>query len=306
MAYQQTNATSVENLVNAIAAFAVSAGWTQRRNDLTGTNRTVTLQKGGDNIHLYNTDTSNIGLAASVGYDAGLGPRAQPNQSLYNARCNVGTGPFANVFMFAGDSPAEHVHVVIEVASGEFRMLSFGLLEKFGTYTGGTFFDASYINSSFIANAADSRHHRLFDNGTQTSSQVATGGTGGVRCDVDGNTNCFCPFADGSLATIPMASGGFISENPWTGGDGGYRNSQFFAKSVNSFGGVTPVAPVLIRVERPDNYWSDIGHVPGIRFLNMAKFASGDEFSLGPDTFKVFPWTSKTYYNYAFAFLKTA
>ncbi len=311
MAYQLTNATSVEDLINKIATFAVAAGWTQRRNDLAGSNRTLTLQKSGDNIHLYNTDTSTLRVNGSVGYDAGLAGNAQPNQALSRAACNVGTGPFPNVFLFANDSPAEHVFAVVEVASGLFRHIVFGELQKFGTYTGGTFFDANAFDTGAWANNMDdSRHHRLFDNGTGYSGDGATGG--GVRCDVDGNTNHFAPFRRlGDFAT-PCASGGFWDASPQDNGDRGDRNREFYSKSINSIGGTTPLMPVTIRVERDSNYWSEIGHVPAIRFVNMSRFSAADEFSIGGDTWKVFPWLRKgnvagQQYSQelAFAYLKT-
>jgi hypothetical protein len=310
MSYQLTNATNVEDLIDKIATFAVTAGWTERRNDLVSTNRTVTLQKSGANIHLYNTSTDLLRVNASVGYDGGLAANAQPDQAVSNVASNVGTGPFPNVFLFADNSPAEYVHAVIEIASGIFRMLSFGELEKIGAYTGGTFFDASAFSTSTSENdMSDNVHHRLFDNGTGHSNSW---GGGGVHCDVDGNTNYFAPFRRVADFATPCASGGF-----WAAlsapADLGYRNREFYFKSVNSMSGTTPLAPVLIRVERTDGYWSDIGTVPGIRFLNMSRFTPSDEFSIGADTWKVFPWlrkgnlsSSESYsQDLAFAFLKT-
>lgn len=309
MAYQLTNATNIEDLIDKIADFAVTAGWTERRNDLSGSSRTLTLQKSGDNIHIYNSDTTYLRVNASVGYDDALAGNAQPNQAVSNVASNVGTGPFPNVFLFSDNSPAEYIHAVIEIASGIFRMVSFGELVKTGAYTGGTYFEASGFDAtSSENNMASSEHHRMFDNGTGFSNPF---GGGGVRCDVDGETNYFAPFRRLADFATPCASGGFWGELS-TGADRGYRTREFYYKSINTVFGITPLAPVLIRVERDDGYWSDIGEVPGLRFMNMSRFAPGDEFTIGSDTWKVFPWLRKGNVegqpysqDLAFAFLKS-
>lgn len=310
MAYQLTNATSVEDLINKIATFAVAAGWTQRRNDLVGSNRTVTLQKSGDNIHLYNTDTTNLRVNGSVGYDAGLAGNAQPDQSQSRIASNVGTGPFPNVFLFANNSPSEHVFAVVEIASGIFRHIVFGELQKFGAYTGGTFFDATgFATGSAANNMLSNVHHRLFDNGTGYGNSF---GGGAVRCDVDGNVNHFAPFRRLTDFAVPCASGGFWDDTPPDNGDRGSRNTEFYAKSINSIGGTTPLMPITIRVERASSFWSEIGHVPAMRFMNMSRFNPADEFTIGGDTWKVFPWLRKGNVadqpysqELAFAYLKT-
>lgn len=309
MAYQLTNATSVEDLLNKIAAFAVIAGWTERRNTLAAGVRTVTLQKSGDNINFWTPSTSELRVRGAVGYDSGAAANAQPDQAVSNAICNLGTGPFSNVFMFAGNSPAEYVHVVVEIASGIFREISFGELVKFGTFTGGTFFDAVNWQSGTQADSTFSNsHHRLFDNGTDSNGA----GGGGVRCDVDGNANYFAPFRAKTLYATPVASGGVGSANSSTLGETGDRLINFATRSINNLTGNTPLQPITVRVERADNYWSNIGEVPGIRFVNMERFNPGDEFTIGSDVWKVFPWIRKAYVgadqpysgNYAFAFLK--
>ena len=309
MAYQLTNATSVEDLIDKIAAFAVANGWTQRRNSLVSGNRTVTLQKSGDNINLYNTTATDVRLRGAVGYSSGDFADAQPNQSAWRAQANVGTGPFSNVFMFAGNSPAEYVHVTVEIASGIFRHITFGEVAKYGTWTGGTFFDAEFWDPSAIqsANWNSPSHHRLFDNGSDYGTTIK----GAVRCDYDGGSNYFAPFGTYQIGTpsqivsggVGQAVSGFNAEN-------NNRLLNFYNRSVNNLTGNTPLMPIQLRARRTDNYWSPIGEVPGIRLMNMERFVPADEFTIGGDTWKVFPWVKKgsgspNSTNFAFAFLKT-
>lgn len=310
MAYQQTNATSVDDLINKIAAFAVADGWTQHRNTLAGVNRTLTLQKGGDYIHVYNTDDSNVRVNGSVNYDSAAAGSLQPNQAPYRAAANVGTGPFPNVFFF-GNSNC--VFVVVEIASGIFRHLCFGLLAKQGAYTGGTFFDAHnhlITDTSNWSSLIDlGQHHRMFDCDSSGNQN-----RGAVRCDLDGYTSYFAPFCGTAYHGTPVASGG-MGSSTFNGGIEAFRTHEaFYDRSVNGWTGVTPIQPIKIRVERPSGYWSELGEVPAMRFLNMARFQPGDEFSIGPDTWKVFPVVRKGYTtqsqqqyssDHAFAYLKT-
>lgn len=312
MAYQQTNATSVEDLINKIATFAAANGWTVRRNNLVTTSRTVTLQKSGDNIHVWNTATNAIRLRGSVGYDGELTPDNQPLKAVSEANCNLtNTGPYGNVFLFASGTPAEYIHVVIEIAGGIFRHLSFGELVKSGSFTGGTYFDAISWNTStnFANDWSNSFHHRLFD-----GYSLSNGNRGGVRCDVDGNANYFAPFALPSAYATPTASGGMHTNGLITNADQSSRNVDgFYSRSINTWSGINSIKGVRIRVYRGSGYHSEIGEVPGMRFLNMSRLQVGDEFTIGPDTWKVFPWirkgsgpiTDQYSLEFAFCYLKT-
>jgi hypothetical protein len=307
MAYQLTNATSVEDLIDKIVDFAQTNGWTVDRNGLVGSLRTATVHKSGNYINLFNDDTIGVRVRGAVGYDSGAAGGAQPNQGVSECYCNCGSGPFSNVFLFAG---TEYVFTVVEIASGIFRHIAFGELVKFGTFTGGTFYDATRADTSVEANSAfSSRSHRLFDNGWGNSTGL---GGGGVRCDFDGETNYFAPFRSRGDYATPTASGG-MGGTTGSNVEASERVTKFYVHSVNEWTGVTPLQPVMIRVERDAGFWTSIGEVPGIRFLNMDRYAPGDEFTIGSDTWKVFPWvrkgtsgsgTEQYSQNYALAYLK--
>lgn len=292
--YTETTAASVEDLLNQIAVAAFAEGWTVHRNVLDGDLRTVTLQKSGDYIHLWNTSTSNFYVRASADYDSLEAPDDQPDVSVSRALCNCGTGPFGEVFFFAEDSPAEHFYTVINMDGTHYRHMAFGELVKYGTFTGGTFFDAlNYDSGDVTSNGSplDSDHHQMFSCSSNTNTNA-----GGVRCDVDGNTNYFAPFTNPNDAAGPAATGGMGQEsnsNTANWGDGFRTQSGFFNRSINSWTGRTPMQHIQIRVERPDNFYSPLGEVPNMRYINMTRFVAGQEFSLGSDTWKVFPWVKQ-------------
>lgn len=297
--YSATNASSLENLIDKIAQFAVAAGWTQHKNTIASGLRTVALRKGGDYIHIWNTSTTVINMRGSVGFTSANAPTAQPNQSTRVSTATFGAGPFANVFMFADNSPAEHIHVVTEVRGGVFDHLSFGLLDKScaGTYTGGTYWDMTKWDQTSNRRYTPWTvyHHWLFGAGS-TSQGVASGS---VRVDHGSLTNYFAPIisaASTTQGTEPVCGGlsGFPSDTSssedYFYGDGRRSISGFYSRSINSWMGVTPMMPIQMRLERPGNYLSIIGEVPNIRFLNMSRFTPGEEVTLGTsDVWKIFP-----------------
>lgn len=312
MAYQQTTATSVEDLINKVATFAASLGWTIDRNTIASTNRTVSMSRAGsDYVHLFNTDTTNVRLRASTGINTGVAIASQPGVSAAEAVANGTAGPFATVFMFGDTTPSPYIHVVYDTGGALFRHFHFGLVTKIGTWTGGTFFDAMNISGGSGQNDTPTSafHHVSFSSG-----DVNNGTEGGVRIDFDGNTNYFAPITTEANFTSRVVHGGVTGLA--SGTSEGRDLAGFYLSSVNSWSGVTPLRQIKLRAERGSGFWSEIGYVPGIRMVNIARWATGDEFSIGPDTWKVFPWwrqgtrpagnTTDAYSgNYGFAYLKT-
>jgi hypothetical protein len=306
MAYQQTTATSVEDLINKLATFASGLGWTIDRNTIATGSRTLSISRAGsDYIHIFNSDTTNINLRASTGINVGLGPTLQPGVSTAQAVSNCGAGPFATVFLFGEAGTAPYVHCVFDTGNSIFRHFHFGLVEKVGSWTGGTFFEALNANttSSFNALPLSNTHHVSF------SQQDTSNNTeGAVRIDFDGNTNYFAPISNEANFTTRVIHGGVAAA--------GRDLEGFYQSSVNSWSGITPLRRVKLRAERGSSFWTEIGYVPGMRLVNISRWAPGDEFSIGPDTWKVFPWwrqgfrpvgnTTDAYSeNYGFAYLKT-
>lgn len=309
MAYQLTSATSVADFIDKIAAFAATAGWTIRRNTLAGSNRTVTIQKSGDNIHIWNTDTGSVKVRASVGYDVALAADAQPDQAVSQGSCNTGAGPFSNVFLFDGNSPSEYLHVAVEISSGIFRHLNLGGLRKIGAYTGGTFFDAMRYDTSIdqSSNVFSPFHHIPF-----SGRSDLTGARGGVRCDLDGNTNYFAPFERPASFATPVASGlGDLGTASLNSDNRARFYDSFSIRSINSWSGVTPLKPIKVRVHRGSGFWSEIGEVSGMRNLQMDRFQPADEVTIGTDVWKIIPWVRQGFVSgqqyssqFAFAYLK--
>lgn len=309
MAYSEQTASSPDDIINKVAAFASANGWTIDANTLSGSNRTLTLRNGTDYIHVYNTDTANIRVRASVGYTAGQAPANHPNPSG-EALANLGVGPYTKIYMFANAAPSPHIHVVIELTGGIFRFVSFGMLEKLGAWTGGTYVDASYwsTNQSYRYQWM-TYHSPLFDSYSNGAQR------GNIRVDIalDGRANAWADLTyNGAYRAYTGLFGGQSSQS-----DGnGYLMSQFYNRNNASFSGQVTLGTIGVDVQRVGGLWSPLGAYPAVRYLNMARFNPGQEVPVGTDTWKVFPMCRKgagsfagnaDYSdNHAYAFLKTA
>lgn len=289
MAYQETTGNSPDDVIDKIATFAAAAGWTIATNSLVGSNRTLVMQKSGDYIQIWNTDTSNIFITGYIGYVPGTAFNLQVGYAGNYAQTNLGTGPYANVFMFADDNPSEHVHVVIELAGGVFRHLSFGMLDKLGTWTGGTYFDATIWSTSpsqeYLWNGFSGV---MFD----YSRSNAGSRWGAVRCDIpaDSKTDAWAYFRNSQSYRLftGLDSGGSNQS------DGrGYLTTQFYNRNDPPFSGQVTLGTIAVYVIRTGGFWSPIGTVPNCRYLNMARYSPGQEPSVASDAWKVFPFCRK-------------
>lgn len=308
MAYQETTGNSPDDVIAKIATFAAAAGWTVVDNILAGSNRTLVLQKGGDYIQVWNTDTTNIFITGYIGYVAGTAYNLQAGYAGNYAQANVGAGPYTNVFMFSGSAPSDHVHVVIEMSGGVFRHLSFGMLDKLGTWTGGTYFDAATWvgNSSVSHNTWNSYNRALFD----MRGESGTARYGCVRCDIpsDGRASTWAAVRNNAsyAAWTGLYGGG------GGGGGEGYLTSQFYNRNDPPFSGQITLGTIRVEIARVGGFLSVAGTFPNVRYLNMARFSPGQEITVGSDTWKVFPMarkgsgvSSQAYsQNHAYAFKK--
>ncbi len=96
--------------------------------------------------------------------------------------------------------------------------------------------------------------------------------------------------------------------NGYTGREiyGSYNIDRIIAEfAPDPLNGVGVLSPNVISV-KVGEYLRPLGTMPGLRYMRMDNYLSGDEFSLGSDTWKVLPWYQKGGYSYerAMAFLK--
>lgn len=298
MAYQSsTSIAANQNLIDAIASFAAAVGWTVERNTLVGANRTVTLRKPGvtDYIHIFNTDTGNVRMRASVGYDAGLAPSAQPNVSPADTIINALTGPYPVVWFFA-DGDCVHVVVRRSDITGAYAHIMFGALTKYGAYAGGTYVDGTYFGTSGGGTGAwGGDDHAPFGLGYTVTR-------GYLRCDADGVSNRWFPTSASDAGTTQTHADGGVgpegSVNMYSGGQGystyDITRLVYYADN-NTFSGRSFLQLIQINVPRAGSpqYVSPAGFVGNLRYVSLAKFDPEQELSIAGETWMVFPVARK-------------
>ena len=314
MAYQENTGADPADVIDKIATFAAANGWTVHANSLSGSNRTLVLRKGGDYVQLWNDDTTSIRVTGFIGYAAGTAYNLQAGYAGTVARAHVGAGPFTQVYLFADTAPSDHVHVVIEGANGIFSHISFGQVDKLGTWTGGTYFDATWWSQSYFqAYYWTEYSHPLFD-----SAHAHDGFRGAVRCDIpaDARADAWAVMDEDLAYKLRTGlSGG--NGNQSTGE--GFLTTQCYNRNAAPFSGQVTLGTIRFDVSRDGGFFSPAGMFPNVRYLTMERYTPGQEITVESDTWKVFPMrrkgvgqsnTDPQYWpfsnNHAFAFKKVA
>lgn len=295
MAYQtSTSITSAAQLLDVLASFLSSNGWTVERNTLSGATRTVTLRKTGvtDYIHLYN-DGGSIGMCGSTGYDAGQPATDQPGGTVDLTYANVQAGPFPKVWFFANGNEV-HVTVRRSDITGAYCHFAFGCLTKYGSYVGGTYFDGSYFNTENTGSGEwNGSDHGLFGYGSQFC--------GSVRVDHDGYTDRWLKLYGGFDQQERKAMtqvGPLDVTNEYTL-DQNYPTFELGrlvgAADDNAFSARSVLHTIEVAVRRAGTpvYYSPVGYIDNTRYISLAKFSPEEEITIGSDTWVVFPVARK-------------
>lgn len=315
-----SNVTAVANMdavLGNISTFLATCGWTITDNlttpgvdgtvgaalgrviiaakgDCLVTLRSTTSGSGANRLYLlgaYGAYTSggdgslptNDGLNTSNGYTNGAGSTLVAAGGAAIRGFQQQAGPFPNLYLFS-DSGGNYIHIVLEVFAGVFRHMHFGNLLKFGTWTGGAYFASTTwsqsTSSNTIGNPADGSHDVPFDNKITTNM---------------GWTVHYEHSTDKWIANVSDALYGTVQRREGRASVRGGFPSMFKYQKESFFSGLIPLSPVIIgAVRESDNpvttRW--IGQVPDFRQINMTNLLAAQEFSIGADTWKVFPMCS--------------
>lgn len=328
MAYLSGTATSLIDLLTTIKTFLTDNGWTLDgfADSLTGARGET--QAAGKELHVHNgsayfslktcdnirpfygtTAMSGLGVTGSTGYDAlktGQDWAKQPGYPVdLDSVCN--NEPVGAVIRVADGSFTYHMILVsdtficcFEYATGEYKWLAFGTLEKLGTYTGGYFFAASdhsltdgiYLNNSFMRAAMTYRTltGNVYTNTGLNSAVYIDSGPDGTGWYVNGGRSTYDrDEEDNKIANFH----GVCSADATADGNGEADRSMAFAIykcGYNSLTARRPQMPILVTVyDAVPGKYRPIGYVPGLRVLNMQNMLPADEITIGSDVWKIFP-----------------
>ena len=333
MAYETGTSSSVIDLLDKFRLFAIAQGWTVNRWVTAGSGRELCIQKGSayfnfrawsnEAMLVNGTSTDNkygITMNGSDGYAGGNAWDRQPGYPVrlsstgddqYHALFPLvtTTGPFPTYHFFAPDSKT--LYAEVEVTTGTFQRWGCGSLDLFNPAAPG--------GGRFIYS---------------TASQHVTNGTGvtdwlGVDAENPSYACELVPFRNADFTTDNGTSGrssasivraAFSSFDNWAGSGstaadtglpyacqgGGCHDKVLRDYSPNPLNGIGLLLPNIVSLNIGNEYLSPIGVVPGMRYMDMTNYLPGDEFTIGSDTWKVFPWYVKggIGYNRGIAYLK--
>lgn len=218
---------------------------------------------------------------------------------------NFPSKPFENYWFFESDY---YAHAVVEYAAGKFRHFGMGQLNKIGKWYGGEYYYGSYWNqgTSFIEAEVYNGHRVGLDSVTNFAS---------IASVVYGQLSPGVPFPDVAGRQSPesawhaFSSGVDVGSGIGNDADGrdrgglmangprGGRHYPLYWNGQIPFNGYRPMYPIHVMTRyggvTPDNV-VPLGTQPDVRTMSMAgALQPGDEFTVGSDTWIVFPVASK-------------
>lgn len=150
MAYQTGTAATVDQLLQAIQAFAVTQGYTSHGDWTSGSSHFYGLQKGSEYFlleQLNSSDTIRLDVASSISTGSGWGSQGVASGGGGNA-CYVYpiNAPYTSYHLF---STADNIFAAVECAPGQYNHIMLGVIVKTGTWTGGGFVAGGYYIRSY-------------------------------------------------------------------------------------------------------------------------------------------------------------
>lgn len=318
MAYETGSATGPNDMLIKLRDFAVAQGWSVNRDTAAGSGRELCLSKGASYVNLRSYQNENItingagaanrygiALNGSDGYASGSAWDRQPgyplrtsslggDQGHANMPLPIYFGPFPSYHLFAPDSKT--IYLELEVASTIFQRLGFGALDLFNPSApgGGRFFYATCGNhpstgtgnNTWLGSEIDSSSYSLeevpFRRADYTVNNSNNKAGAYLRAQFDSFDN-WCGSARSATDTdMFQACQG-----------GGCHDKVLRDYSPNALNGVGLLLPNIVSVNRNNEFLSPVGVVPGMRYMDMTLYQPGEEFTLGTDVWKVFPWYQK-------------
>lgn len=318
MGYQTGTSTGPNDLLDKLRLFLIGEGWTVNGWTTVGLGYRLHVQKtvsgGGPEMYFnfrsaidergttitednYNSegygDVTGIVVNGSTGYSAGNSWDKQPgypqnitvNPYTYSFGCVMSPMSISAIPAYYFFTVGNSVHICVEVTAGKFQFMSFGCLNKQGTYTGGQYFTASFESREpyrkWNGIAADAGKTPQYF----TVNVIYNSPHGAVYLEVDSVADWRC--AD--LATLgeiffPCVAGQSAGTSDTKGGVA----SQFFGASPNFYNNIAAMTPIYVFGKRSDNNYSLLGWPDGVRFLNVTNYSVGQELTYGSETWKVF------------------
>lgn len=188
--------------------------------------------------------------------------------------------------LFAHEDP-HAIYCIFNYASDAYQWINFGVLDKYVTFDGGAFSGGTFTENLFSSGANVNTTNVTTGQYTQALFVGARSAT-----TSQGASRLYANLGDGE-PTFWRNNSGWGAFSPycrWSWGSSPHLTGLVAGQSVNEWNAQTVFMPVWCYASRPDNFWSLLGHCPGIRHVNLANFVREQEITVGEKTYKLFPW----------------
>jgi len=320
MSYETGTSTGANDLIDKLRVFLLADSWTVNLWADDGTGKRLHVQKtAGDSTVMYfnfrsavnekgstitgdNVNSEGYGnvtgilVNGSTGYDVGESWDKQPgygqNAASQSYACAISPVSLTAIPSYYFFSVNDTVSIVVEITSGKFQFMSFGLLEKQGTFTGGQFFTASMSSgepakdwtgydykNQYVPRYLSLSGYAGYDLVQGAVYVNADSVASWRRCSETAEYPIAFSCVSGQRAT-PNTSFGTYSKRAFC--------SMFYAKSPSAYNAMAAMAPAYVFLKRTDLNYSLIGWPSGVRCLNVTQYDPGQELTYGDETWLVF------------------
>lgn len=304
MAFSQTTAATIEDVIGAICSYAIAnAGFTDAGSTVVNTVTHRRISKGGIYWTFWKDGTSSLTryrIACRMSYS--IAPTVEPTTlngqydrsfcSFYNFQ-----GPFPNVYLF---SEGSCVHCVVELTTGAFTHLSLGQITKTETFVGGEYFGGVYqenlTGSPQQYSFGGTNYGSLFsgDNSRGTNYGGASFEAGAIR-DLAGKA------AYNDYRDFPAMGGTNLYPTDYRASNGSMlygMTHEIFRDAPNVATLRSPILPMYIFLRDPTSGLKRMsGYIPNVRLCPMKYLDNGETIL---NDWQVFPLVAKESDRYSY------
>lgn len=272
MAYSTGTSSSMADLMTALQAAAVAAGWTLADGILASGDCHIKLTAAADSIE------------AAVGLGKSGASLTTPAPSPTYMRTVLAAAPITFPVTYHIHAGAEECYLVANWSTSYYAVLAFGQ----SPIAGGPGTGVWIAGTAYTSNA---------------------GGTGGLQWTTDGTLagNNFGSSNNDSRSGLFLVTGGnggaysagcYVHHGltGWSGGAGDMPKTSGGIKQLNaldnpstSWNGQTMLVPIQPWIDRGSGMVSLVADLKHARYVRLDNLDAGDSITLGPDEWRVYP-----------------
>ena len=320
MAYSTGSYTSPHNLLDLFRQFLFDNGWTINMYAAVGTGFRLHASKGSvfvnfrsylnesiptaNSIENSTISTSMAGVAGyiSTGFDAGQLWNAQPGRPFYNASTRggftVGMNAAGPAYHFFAYPDSDEVFMVTEFIAGRIQMFGFGTIKKYNpSAVGGQWMSMPTRNPTYggdlpSTTGIDQNAATIYPFRSASYAANSTHCSSFIKVNIDGHDGWAGEGRYITNSSTPLACAGV-----------GTWDEALIQGASSVYNWQTVMLPQILMISRDAAIaYSPFGEIINFRRLDITNYNLGEEFSLGPDTWKTFPLFQKNGYSFTRGF----